>query len=174
MRESSKVKQVIFFSAPTSIPNRKALAQIRFEISCIQDFQNLFSKGHYSNKGHNTYMKKIQANYFFHEESVYEISKPYHSPFKGLKFHRKVEKSIKKIQNSVFLSKFDGKFSKVNQVIYFSAPTSVPNMKALASILLEISCTQDFQILFSKGHNSNQRTNGPVNAHLRSVVRIYQ
>ena len=40
-------------------------------------------------------MKKIQANYFFHEESVYEISKSYHSPFKGLKFRRKVEKSIK-------------------------------------------------------------------------------
>ena len=46
-------------------------------------------------------------------------------------------------------------------------------------ILFEISCTQDFQILFSKGHNSekghnsdmkNQRTNGPVNAHLRSAV----
>ena len=74
-RESSKVNQVIFFSIPTSIPNMKALAQIRFEISCTQDFQNLFSKGHYSNKGHNTYMKKIQAHYFFHEESVYEISK---------------------------------------------------------------------------------------------------
>ena len=81
-RESPKVNQVIFFSAPTSIPNMKALAQIRFEISCTQDFQNLFSKGH------NTYMKKLQANYFFHEESVYEISKPYHSP-KGLKFHQK-------------------------------------------------------------------------------------
>ena len=73
------------------------------------------------------------------------------------------------------------KFSKVNQVIYSSAKISIPNMKALAKILLEISCTQDFQILFSKGHNSysekghnlgmkNQRTNGPVNAHLRSAV----
>ena len=58
-RESPKVNQVIFFSAPTSIPNMKALAQIHFEISCTQDFQNLFSKGHYSNKGHNMYMKKI-------------------------------------------------------------------------------------------------------------------
>ena len=94
-RESPKVNQVIFFSAPTSILNMKALAQIRFEISCTQDFQNLFLKGHYSNKGHNMYMKKLQANYFFHEESVYEISKPYRSPFKGLKFHQKVEKSIK-------------------------------------------------------------------------------
>ena len=90
-RESPKVNQVIFFSAPTSIPNMKALAQIRFEISCTQDFQYLFSKGHYSNKGHNTYMKKNTGQLFFHEESVYEISKPYHSPFKGLKFHRKVE-----------------------------------------------------------------------------------
>ena len=30
-------------------------------------------------------------------------------------------------------------FSKVIRVIYFTAPTSVPNMKALASILFEIS-----------------------------------
>ena len=95
-RESPKVNQVIFFSAPTSIPNMKALAQIRFEISCTQDFQNLFSKGH------NTYMKKLQANYFFHEESVYEISKPYHSP-KGLKFHQKVEKSIKISKFCIFV-----------------------------------------------------------------------
>ena len=50
-----------------------------------------------------------------------------------------------KFQNSVFLSKFDGKFSKLDQVIYSSAPISIPNMKALAQILFEISCTQDFQ-----------------------------
>ena len=41
-------------------------------------------------------------------------------------------KSQSKFQNSVFLSKFDEKFSKVNQVIYSSAPTSILNMKALA------------------------------------------
>ena len=29
-------------------------------------------------------------------------------------------------------------------------------MKALAKILFEISCTQDFQILLSKGHNSKR------------------
>ena len=68
-------------------------------------------------------------------------------------------KNQSKFQNSVFFKKFDGKFSKVNQVIYFSASTSVPNMKALASILFEISCTQDFQILFSKGHNSKKGHN---------------
>ena len=62
-------------------------------------------------------------------------------------------KNQSKFQNSVFLSKFDGMFSKVNQVIFSSAPTSIPNMKALAQILLEIACTKDFQILFSKGHN---------------------
>ena len=64
-----------------------------------------------------------------------------------------------KFQNSVFLSKFDGKFSKVEQVIYSSAPTNIPNMKALALILFEISCTQDFQILFSKGNNSEKGHN---------------
>ena len=41
-------------------------------------------------------------------------------------------KNQSKFQNSVFLLKIDGKFSKVDQVIYFLAPTSVPNMKALA------------------------------------------
>ena len=32
-------------------------------------------------------------------------------------------------------------------------------MKALAQILFEISCTQDFQILFSKGYNSEKGHN---------------
>ena len=41
-------------------------------------------------------------------------------------------KNHSKFQNSVFLSRFDGKFSKVNQVIYLSAPTKIPYMKALA------------------------------------------
>ena len=58
--------------------------------------------------------------------------------------------------NSAILSKFDGKSSKVNQVIFFSAPIDIPNMKALAKTRFEISCTQDFQILFSKGHSSKR------------------
>ena len=52
--------------------------------------------------------------------------------------------------NLAILSKFDGKSSKVNQVI------GIPNMKVLAKILFEITCTQNFQILFSKGHNSKR------------------
>ena len=71
-------------------------------------------------------------------------------------------KNQSKFKNSVFLSKFDGKFSKVNQVIYFSAPTSILNMNALAYILFEISCTQDFKILFSKGHNSEKGHNSDM------------
>ena len=52
-------------------------------------------------------------------------------------------------QNSVILSKFDKKFSKVNQVIYSLAPISIPNMKALAQILLRyLAHTQDFQDFF--------------------------
>ena len=65
----------------------KALAQILFEISCTQDFQILFSKGHNSEKGHNLGMKTNMCQLFFHEEYVYEISKPYQSPFKSFKFH---------------------------------------------------------------------------------------
>ena len=79
-------------------------------------------------------------------------------------------KNQSKFQNSVFLKKFDGKFSKVNQVIYFSAPTSVPNMKALASILFEISCTQDFQILFSKGQNSKKGHNLAIQKKYGSTI----
>ena len=75
-RKASKVDQVIFFSAQTSIPNMKTLAQILVEISCTQDFQILFSKGHNSEKGHNSDMKKNTGQLFFHEESVYEISNP--------------------------------------------------------------------------------------------------
>ena len=41
-------------------------------------------------------------------------------------------KNQSKFKNSVFLSKFDGTFSKINQVIYSSAPTSILDMKALA------------------------------------------
>ena len=74
--KSSKVNQVIIFSAPTGIPNMKALASILFEISCTQDFQILFSKGHYSKQGHNSDMKKNMGQPFFHVECVYEISKP--------------------------------------------------------------------------------------------------
>ena len=71
----SKVNQVIYSSAPISIPNMKALVQILFEIYCTQDFQILFSKGHNSEKGHNSDMKKKNTGQlFFHEEYIYEIS----------------------------------------------------------------------------------------------------
>ena len=62
-------------------------------------------------------------------------------------------------QNSVILSKFDKKFSKVNQVIYSLAPISIPNMKALAQILFEISCTQDFfqREIIQKGGITQER-----------------
>ena len=54
----------------------KALAFILFEISCTQDFQILFSKGHNSKKGHNLAIQKNTGQLFYHEEFVYEISKP--------------------------------------------------------------------------------------------------
>ena len=73
-REFSKVDQVIYSAAPTSMPNMKA--QILFEISCTQDFQILFSKGHNSEKGHNSDMKKKYRSTIFHEEYIDEISNP--------------------------------------------------------------------------------------------------
>ena len=47
-------------------------------------------------------------------------------------FTEKWKKNQLKFQNSVVLSKFDGKLSKVDHVIYSSALTSIPKMKALA------------------------------------------
>ena len=100
-------------------------------------------------KGHNFAIQKIRVNYFIMRNVYMKFQTPSIHRSKVSNFTEKW-KNQSKFQNSVFLLKFDRKFSKVNQVIYFSAPTSVPNMKALASILFEISCTQDFQILFSK------------------------
>ena len=44
-------------------------------------------------------------------------------------------------------------------MIHSSAQISEPNMKATSQIVIEIACTQDFQILFSKGHNSEKGYN---------------
>ena len=63
LTESSQ--KLIYFTALTSVPNMKALASILFEISCTQDFQILFSKGHNSEKGHNSDMKKNTGQLFF-------------------------------------------------------------------------------------------------------------
>ena len=57
----------------------KALAKILFEISCTQDFQILFSKGHNSEKGHNLGMKKICVNYFF-MRNMYIIYMKFQNP----------------------------------------------------------------------------------------------
>ena len=61
--------------------NMKALAQILFEITCTQDFQILFSKGHNSEKGHNSDMKKIRVNYFFMRNTYmkFQIPSMHHS-----------------------------------------------------------------------------------------------
>ena len=127
----SKNDQVIYSSAPTSIPNMKALAEILFEISCTQDFQILFSKGNDSEKGHNSNKKTIRFNYFVMRNLYMKFQNPSIHRSKVSNFTEKW-KNQSKFQNSVFLSKLDGKFSKVDQVIYSSAPTSIPNMKALA------------------------------------------
>ena len=75
--------------------------------------------------------KKIRVNYFFMRNLYMKFQNPSIHRSKVSNFTEKW-KNQSKFQNSVFLSKFDGKFSKVDQVIYSSAPTSIPNMKALA------------------------------------------
>ena len=68
-------------------------------------------------------------------------------------------KNHSKFQNSLIFSKYEVTFSKVNQVIYSSAKISIPNIEAIAQTLFEISCTHDFKILFSNGHNSEKGNN---------------
>ena len=82
-----------------------------------------------------------------------------------------------KFHNSVILSKFDKKSSKVNQVVFFSTPIGIPIVKALAKT--QISSTQDFQILFSKAHNSKRghdsdmkKIMGQLFSHEESVNEI--
>ena len=84
-----------------------------------------------------------------------------------------------KFHDSIILSKFDLKSSKVNQVIFVSTPNSIPNLKALAKILFGISCTQDFQILLPNGHDSKRGHNsdmkkitGKLFSHQESVNEI--
>ena len=45
------------------------------------------------------------------------------------------------------------------QVIYSSSPISWPSFKPLAQIIFEISCWQDFILIFSKGHDSRKGEN---------------
>ena len=88
----SKVNQVIYSSSKISIPNMKALAKILFEISCTQDFQILFSKGHNSEKGHNLGMKKICVNYFFMGNMYMKFQNPSIHRLKVSNFTEKLKK----------------------------------------------------------------------------------
>ena len=80
----------------------KALASILFEISCTQDFQILFSKGHNSKKGHNLAIQKIQFNYFIMRNVYIKFQNPNIHRSKVSNFIEKW-KNQSKFQNSVFL-----------------------------------------------------------------------
>ena len=67
----SNVNQVIYFSLTIYSLGFKAQVAIVFEILCWQDFIHTFSQDQNSGKAHNWQEKKL----FFHEESIYEISK---------------------------------------------------------------------------------------------------
>ena len=59
------------------IKNFKTLACTIHKIWHASDFVWIFSKGHDSRKGDNSDKKKKNVRQiFFHEESIYEISKP--------------------------------------------------------------------------------------------------
>ena len=91
-------------------------------------------------------------------------------------FCRQLKKEYKN-QNSVILSKFDGKFPKVNQVIYPLVPISTPDKKALAQIFLRnlahIRHSFVFQrdITQKRGHNSDMKTYG---SNFFSMEYVYE
>ena len=80
----------------------KALASILFEISCTQDFQILFSKGHNSKKGHNLAIQKNTVNYFIMRNVCMKFQNPSIHCSKVSNFTEKW-KNQSKFQNSVFL-----------------------------------------------------------------------
>ena len=55
-------------------------------------------------------------------------------------------------------------------VVFLLTPNSIPNMKALAQILFEISCTHYFQILISKGHNSKKGHNSDMKKYGSTII----
>ena len=66
----------------------KALAQILFEISCTQDFQDFFSNGDNSERGHNSEKKKKYGSFFFFMRNPY-------MKFQDTSIHRlKVKKKV--------------------------------------------------------------------------------
>ena len=73
-----KFNQVIYSSSPISWPSFKPLAQIVFEISSWQDFILFFQRGITAEK-EITRTRKNMDQLFFHEKSIYEISKPQHA-----------------------------------------------------------------------------------------------
>ena len=64
-------------------------------------------------------------------------------------------KNQSKFQNSVFLSKFDGKFSEVN----FISPNQYTKYEGSSLNTFRDILHTDFQILFSKGNNSEKGHN---------------
>ena len=54
----------------------------------------------------------------------------------------------------IILSEFIGFYPKVNQVIYFSAQNTIPNIKALPHMFFEISCTHSYVSTFEKGRSA--------------------
>ena len=106
-----------------------------YEISML-----FYLKGNNSKMGDNLDKKKICVTYlgnlFFHEESVYEISKSQHAQFKPYEMHQNVctVKMPKMTRGHNSRSTYRI-YSKVNQVMYLALPTYFSNFKALASIV---------------------------------------
>ena len=130
----------------------------------------MFSKGHNSKNGQNGHAKN-KGKLFLMRNLNMKFQNPSIHRSKVSNFTEKW-KNQSKFQNSIFLSKIDGNFSKVSQVIYSSASAIIPNMKALAQILFEISCTQDFQILFSKGHTCNSKKGHIKLGHAKNMGKL--
>ena len=141
----SKVNQVIYSSIPIYLPGFKALTLFVFEILFWKDFIHIFSKG--NNSGNGLYPDgKIRISYFFTWGIHIWHFKTLACTVQKLCYASKSMqcKICPKLQRAITHEVFFRIYSKVNQVIYSPIPIHSPGFKALASMVFEIFCWQDF------------------------------
>ena len=136
-------------------------------IFCWQDFIHIFSKGHNARKGHNPEKKKICVSYFFMRNPYMKFQSPsMHNSKLMLCMKKSAMWKCPKWQGDITWEVFFRIYSKVNQVIYSLPQTYSSNFKALASVVFEIFCWQNFIQFFSKGHNSGKGHNSDKNKNM--------
>ena len=158
-RIRSKVNQVIHTPSPVSTPNIKAFSKYLaikqgFSVTNCQKLQRAITLSELYQICPKSYWV-----IYTHSQSVYQLSGPSSNNILDILLSRFQCKNCQKLRRAITLSKFYEICSIVNQVIYTSSSISIPNtvIKALAQIIFEKSCYQDFNLIFEKGSNSGTK-----------------